>query len=304
MERPSMMINVTHPGSDLAGETAAAMAATSILFKDANEPYSNQLIKHAKELFEFARTYKKRYHESIPDIASAYRSWSGYDDELVWAAIWLYRATKEGAYLQDAVKMYNEFRLEGKIGVFSWDEKTVGVHALMAQSLPDQPKYAASLRSFCDKAVKGQQRSPLGQLFYLQWGSLRYAANAAFICLQAAELIPELDSEYTDLAVGQINYMLGINGRSFVVGYGPNPPVNAHHASATCPDAPAPCDWSTFSGSQPNAHVLYGALVGGPAAPNDFYQDKRNDYIMNEVTCDYNAGFQGVLAALHMKLCL
>ena len=47
-----------------------------------------------------------------------------------------------------------------------------------------------------------------------------------------------------------------------------------------------------------------GALVGGPKAANDQYTDDRNDYIMNEVATDYNAGFQGVLAGLQMKKCM
>ncbi len=42
------------PGSDLAGETAAALAAASILFKDADSAYSEKLLTHAKQLFNFA----------------------------------------------------------------------------------------------------------------------------------------------------------------------------------------------------------------------------------------------------------
>jgi len=38
-------------------------------------------------------------------------------------------------------------------------------------------------------------------------------------------------------------------------------------------------------------------LVGGPGI-NDDYVDDRNDYVKNEVATDYNAGFQGALAAL------
>lgn len=37
--------------------------------------------------------------------------------------------------------------------------------------------------------------------------------------------------------------------------------------------------------------------MGGPDQ-NDNYQDKRDDYVSNEVTCDYNAGFQSAVAAL------
>ena len=43
----------------------------------------------------------------------------------------------------------------------------------------------------------------------------------------------------------------------------------------------------------PNPAVLYGALVGGPNQA-DQYSDDRNDYIANEVACDYNAAWQGV----------
>ena len=46
-----------------------------------------------------------------------------------------------------------------------------------------------------------------------------------------------------------------------------------------------------------NPFILYGALVGGPDEW-DNYVDDRNDYVANEVACDYNAGFQSSLAIL------
>ncbi len=42
------------PGSDLAGETAAALAAASILFKQTDPDYSEKLLTHARQLFDFA----------------------------------------------------------------------------------------------------------------------------------------------------------------------------------------------------------------------------------------------------------
>ena len=35
--------------------------------------------------------------------------------------------------------------------------------------------------------------------------------------------------------------------------------------------------------------------MGGPG-DNDDYNDHRGDFVKNEITCDYNAGFQGALA--------
>ena len=46
-----------------------------------------------------------------------------------------------------------------------------------------------------------------------------------------------------------------------------------------------------------SAQTLNGALVGGPDK-NDNYEDDRADYVGNEVTCDYNAGFQSAIAYL------
>lgn len=62
-----------------------------------------------------------------------------------------------------------------------------------------------------------------------------------------------------------------------------------------CDYPPAPCTWNEYNSGADNAHTLYGALVGGPDA-NDNYVDDRKDYVMAEVTCDYNAGFQSAVA--------
>lgn len=97
----------------------------------------------------------------------------------------------------------------------------------------------------------------------------------------------------------QIDYAMGSSGRSFIVGFGNNPPRYAHHAGASCPNYPDPCDWSSFTSSKPNPQVLYGALVAGPEGPgDDTYRDQRNDFVSNEVACDYNAGMTGALAGL------
>lgn len=48
--RTSYKIDQQHPGSDLAGETAAAFAAAAIAFKESNPSYSSQLLVHAKQV--------------------------------------------------------------------------------------------------------------------------------------------------------------------------------------------------------------------------------------------------------------
>jgi hypothetical protein len=80
--------------------------------------------------------------------------------------------------------------------------------------------------------------------------------------------------------------------RSFVVGYGTNPPQRVHHRAASCPNPPAPCDYRYFSLQTPNPRTVSGALVGGPD-PSDIYRDDRTDAQSNEVAIDYNSGFTG-----------
>lgn len=180
---------------------------------------------------------------------------------------------------------------------FSWDDKKAGVQLLLAQ-LTKKKSYETAIKSSLDSWLPGGSvtYTPKGLAWRIKWGSNRYAANTAFLALVAADhgITP---TDYRKFATKQIHYMLGDSGRSFVVGFGKTPPKRPHHSSSSCPSAPAPCDWDNFNSPEPNAHVLKGALVGGPDQ-NDNYKDDRTDYVMNEVTTDYNAGFQSAVAGL------
>lgn len=48
--RQAFKIDEKNPGSDLAGETAAAMAAASIVFRKTNPHYSQLLLHHAQQV--------------------------------------------------------------------------------------------------------------------------------------------------------------------------------------------------------------------------------------------------------------
>ena len=185
--------------------------------------------------------------------------------------------------------------MRGRASEFSWDSKHVGAQLLLYEATSD-PQYSTLVSQFCDWLVSSAPRTPQGQLFLQPWGSLRHAANAAFICLRAAEagLSP---TSYRTLAKQQINLMLGGAGRSYVVGFGVNPPLQPHHRAASCPNTPASCTWTQFHTTSNNPQVINGALVGGPDASGS-YSDLRSDSVRNEVATDYNAGFQSAVAGL------
>ena len=60
MARPSFRITAACPGSDLAGETSAALAAASIAFRPTDPAYADTLLAHARQLYTFADTVPRQ----------------------------------------------------------------------------------------------------------------------------------------------------------------------------------------------------------------------------------------------------
>ncbi|WP_077057300.1 glycoside hydrolase family 9 protein [Streptomyces sp. MP131-18] len=307
MERPAYRVDAECPGSDVAAETAAAMASASLLFAGDDPGYAATLVRHAEELYAFADTHRGNYSDCVP-AGDFYRSWSGYQDELVWGAYWLYKATGDDTYLAKAVSEYDLLGTEPQTSTRSyrwtiaWDNKQYGAYALLAMETGDQT-YVEDANRWLDywtTGVNGQRvpYSPGGQAVLDTWGSLRYAANTSFVALLYADWLAGTDAEraerYREFGERQINYALGDNPResSYVVGFGENPPQNPHHRTAHG-------SWTDqLTAPEETRHVLYGALVGGPGSADDRYTDSRQDYVANEVATDYNAAFSGALAHL------
>ena len=284
-----------NPGSEPVGEAAAFLAAASILFSDEDAEYAATLLQHARELYLFASTYRGTYNDAIPNVTSYYNSYSGYEDELAWSAAWLYRATGESAYLE---KARTHFEAAGPNPNWSqsWGGKINGAACLLA-GLTGEAQFRNAAEDHLDHWQPGGGVTyTSGGLAWLDtWGSLRYAANTSFLAFVYAEMVGDPDGRYRAFGESQINYILGDNPResSYVCGFGENPPVRPHHVHAHG-------SWNDqITDPGPNRHTLWGALVGGPASANDFdYVDDRSDYVANEVSCDYNAGFVASLGWL------
>ncbi|XP_029163087.1 endoglucanase 15-like [Nylanderia fulva] len=295
MCRPAYKIDAEHPGSDLAGETAAALAASSIVFKNVDLEYSIRCLKHAIELYEFADTYRGFYLDAISNAKDFFKS-EDYGDELAWAALWLSWASRDPKYLEYAFHHYQNFNLDKRPNEFFYNNKVAGVQVLLAQ-LGEQSEHQKAARAFCDFSVQKQKRTPKGLLFINKTGTLSHAANVAFLCLEAADSkIGDLQL-YRQFAKEQIDYILGSTGKSYVVGYGENSPKQPLHAASSCPDRPAPCGWADFDKNESNPQILYGALVSGPNE-NDKFHDQREEDLYTEVLINYNAGFTSALVGL------
>ena len=298
MERPSFKVDLQNPGSAVSAQASASLAACSVIFKDIDKEYSKKCLEYSKSLFDFAE--KTKSDEGYTAANGFYNSWSGFYDELSWSAIWLYIATNDKDYLKKSDE-YLDLSAGNYKWAHCWDDVYIGSALLLAQQTEDE-KYKQIMEKHLDFWTDGYDGekisyTPEGLAWLDQWGSLRYAATESFIANLYSELkICSKDKKdiYHDFAVSQINYALGSTGRSFVVGFGENPPQNPHHRTAQG-------SWSNNMNEPSEArHTLYGALVGGPDK-TDSYSDDVSNYVNNEVACDYNAGFVAALAKLYKK---
>ena len=305
MERPLYKVDINNPGSTVTAETAASLAAAALIFKDSEAEYSKECLKHAKELFEFAD--KTKSDSGYKAASGFYDSHSGFWDELSWASTWLYMATEDTSYLDKAESYVSKWGVEQQTSTIAyawghcWDDVHYGAELLLAR-ITNKPIYKESIERNLDYWSTGYNGrrityTPKGLAWASSWGALRYSTTTAFLAGVYTEwsgCSPEKVCTYNNFLESQVNYALGSSGRSFMVGYGVNPAKNPHHRGAQGSWA----DNMKVPGYE--RHILYGALVGGPGS-NDSYTDDVNDYVSNEVACDYNAGFVGALAKMYKK---
>jgi endoglucanase len=313
--RTSYAITASCPGSDLAGQASAALAASSIVFKTTDPKYSAELLSQAESLFTFASTYLGDYSNCITESQGYYNSYSGYWTQLVAAEIWLYKATGTASWLTMAETDFPNMPTASQsttpeyAWTVEWDDDSFADYVWMAQ-LTGQQQYITDAENNLDWWTTGfdgteVSYSPGGEAFLSNWGSLRYSANAAFLALEFSNyltennLSPSLATTYHNFAVQQINYILGQNPNdmSYEVGFtndGTNTAWSQYPHNSTAHDS-----WDdNLTTPTQTRHLDYGLLVGGPDAANDQYTDQRSNYQETEGAIDYNALFSGDLAAL------
>ncbi len=289
--RNAFAIDPANPGSDVAASTSSAFAAASMLFRGVDDQYADELLQNAQQLYEFAETYQGKYSDSVSAANPFYTSWSGYGDELASGAAWLYKATGEQSYL---TKAENYFKSEvGLLGDWSWavDDHSYGAAVILAQESAD-PYFQGQVEGWLDKWINGGGNinyTSGGFAHRAAWGSVPVTSSAAYLAQLYNDTVKE-DSRYSDFANNQVDYILGDNpaNLSYMIGFGDKYPERPHHRGS-----------APNLGTQPTAiqeNVLYGAVVGGPNTPDDFaHNDRRDDWVTNEVGISYNAPFASAL---------
>ncbi|KAL4187577.1 hypothetical protein AMTRI_Chr09g39700 [Amborella trichopoda] len=322
-------VDAANPGSEVAAETAAALAAASIAFRSSDSAYSQTLLQNAVRVFEFADNHRGAYSDN-PSLKSAvcpfYCDFSGYQDELLWGAAWLGRATGNETYLNYIQNNRKILGADENINEFGWDNKHAGFNVLISQeylvgnvtSLQSYKEHADSfICTLISKSTFPHIQYTPGGLIYRPGGSnMQHVSAIAFLLLAYANYL-SLSSQTLPcgtLMVGpaalraqakrQVDYILGDNpmNMSYMVGYGDRYPLKIHHRGSSLPsivDHPQliACKegFVYFSSSGPNPNMHVGAVVGGPGK-DDKYNDDRAAFRLSEPTTYINAPLVGVLA--------
>ncbi|KAK4585269.1 hypothetical protein RGQ29_022791 [Quercus rubra] len=273
-KRPLVQVNMSFPGTEVAAETAAAMASASMVFKKIDLTYSSMLLMHAQQLFILADTYRGSYSVSIPQVQKYYNS-TGYGDELLWAATWLYHATGKQFYLKYVTeKNGNEFASWGSP---TWvllsrinfsgakDESTSEnldlqlyrefAEAIMCALLPDSPT-----------ATSGRTETSVASAFLaVLYSDYMLTSQTETLYCNGKSYKPK---DLHKFAISQADYVLGNNPMkmSYLIGYGSSYPQYAHHRGSSIPvDAKTGCRDGFKTLSEPttyNSALIVGLLSG------------------------------------------
>lgn len=268
--------------SNIAAEYAASLAAYTLCFPD--DVNNNAYLKYAQALYKFAIDNPKTIQ--ITDKNGAIYVDASSDDDIAWAAAWLYLATKDDSYKNASKEKLESCDIK-KIG-YHWGDVNLGAATLYASHIESddavKDKVLDYLNTYC--ASDGTDYVILDP-----WGSARHNALTQQVALSAYNN-GLIEADYPQWSKLQMNFILGDNhvanngkdSTCFVEGFADNSVKNTHHRAGH------------FEGRN---HTLIGALAGGVDNVNNDNTDKIDDYKQNEVTLDYNSGLVGAAAGLY-----
>lgn len=311
LARPAYFATSETPASDVSAEAAAALAIMSLNMQSTDATYAAKCLTYAKALYSFAVAnrglgYSGGFYNSSED-----------EDDLSWAAIWLYTATNQSSYLNDIVATSSSGAYTGYLKkimattqdqwqnswVHSWDAVWGGVFQKLAPITNDTKhwfiarwnlEYWGSIPHQDPNDTNFLAATPGGFKVLNTWGSCRYNTAAQLCALVYTKATG--DTRFSDWAMGQMNYVLGTNplSRCYMVGFSSNSAQHPHHRAAHG-------SFTDNMSDPPNhRHTLWGGLVGGPDS-SDSHQDDTTNFVGNEVAVDYSAAFVGALAGLYLS---
>lgn len=278
--------STTNGASNVAAQYAAALAQNYINFGNEED------LNYAKALYAFAAKYRTMTYEQ-----STYTDKS-VEDDIAWAAGWLYLATNEQPYLDANSK--DTSTTNDWVNDYYYGGVWLGAAIINAEITGNWDKPVNYIQS----VVNSNQNK-----FYVMnsWGSARHNTLMQTCAMIATKHKEDSGADFSEWCKGQMDMILGKNNANvcLVVGYNDVSATSPHHRAASglyVGDGWE--EWGSWNGdyaSVPTSHTLYGALCGGPTSEDfsTFRKLDAKDATSNEVALDYQVGLVGAAVGLY-----
>lgn len=272
---------VVQKGTAATLDFAAVTAQASRILKQYNKALADSCEKAAEKAWEWAKLHPDMAYEQKdfqPAITTGPYGDRYFKDEWFWAGAELYITTQQERYKPATID----------IGLPTWSNVgMLGYYTLLRFNKEPQLKekvismanrYAANLSAF--QTVMGQSVRDFN------WGSNSNAANQGILLINAYKLTG--DKKYLDLALSNLDYLLGRNatGYCFVTGIGSKPPMHPHHRPSVADGIKDPVPGLLAAGPNPG---MQDKCKYEFTAPELAYSDHDCSYASNEIAINWNA---------------
>ena len=288
-------------GANVAGKAAASLALASVIWNDPARPYFDtalaaSYLAAARQIYAYGKARPLAQPSNPPEF---YQERS-FEDNLALAAVALFRATGEAAYLQEARAFA---KAAGGAAALSWSDSHALAHYEISRVDPSYVPEARRLLEASLEAARGYAAADPFRvgLQRLHWGSAPDMAGVALQAFWYRDLTG--DGRYLSLGQAQWDYLLGANpwGVCFVNGAGSNWPRFPHHQIADL----ARIELTGFWNEGPVPLSVFAAQKIKLSRPDPYaefqsdgavYHDDKEDYVTNEPTLDANAAGMALTA--------
>ena len=308
MVMPSVCVTpryVVPKGTAATLDFAAVMAQSSRIygkFKQAFPGLADSCISSAEKAWLWAMNnpkvaydQNKMNREFKPVINTGGYGDSNFTDEFIWAASELYVTTKNTSY-------YTAFKMlpDTLMPLPSWGNvRLLGYYTLVRfeknltdEAKKDFPVIKERLIKAANRMADGVSSHPYRTVMGKSardfvWGSNSVAANQGILLIYVYKLTG--DRKYLDLALGNLDYLMGRNatGYSYVTGFGDKTPMFPHHRQSEADGISDPIPGLIAGGPNPGRQDKCSTYTS--TIPDESYTDDVCSYASNEIAINWNA---------------
>lgn len=293
-------------GIEATWNFVAVMSLASEIYAPFDSAFAKRCILAAEQANKWANQNPRATFQQPKGVATG-----TYTNALLWAVkdwAWaeLYRASNHPS-LKDSVE---KMPIKAKNpGIQSWSNNyflSVFTVATNPGVFPKEKVDSAQLAiiEMADNIVKALDNNSYGVAIVksdFNWGSNSIIANKGMILIHAYIITKE--QKYFDAAIGIVDYIVGRNplDRSYLTGYGVNPPMNPHHRPSVGDTVVAPIPGMLVGGPNSSANDCKTTKVY-PDARAKSYNDDNCSFATNEVAINWNAPFAYLVGSIQAIL--